>query len=333
MRGSRTLCLVLLLAGAPAAFADGPFVPAPADQVANYFAAPMPCKIEREMFTVVTCKGDLLEGKSLRELAILRNTIYSRYGWDGYRKPWLRDHFHAQPWFKPNPKFTYKLLTDADKKNAHFIGAKEQSFTSSQLERMRDDLFARHGKLWHDKPGYRLKNGKTVEACKPPKGVSDEDKDNEPEDFMRDCRYEKDKWFKPNPRFTEAELTAEDKIELGLLARAMGEFALDGDTRAKSEDASVQRLLKVEELRQLSLRDLRILRNTIYARRGRTFKSQILRDHFAGMKWYQINPAFTDKLLSANDTRNISLIRSVENEFGGPLSDEDWLTEPAVDGA
>ena len=51
------------------------------------------------------------------------------------------------------------------------------------------------------------------------------------------------------------------------------------------------------------------------------------------MEWYKIAHGYTDKLLSANDMRNIALIKSVENEFGGPLSDEDWLTEPAVDGA
>src|SRR6476620_5848460 len=104
----------------------------------------------------------------------------------------------------------------------------------------------------------------------------------------------------------------------------MGEFALDDDKRGKTEN-SLDRVLKPEELRQLSLRDLRLLRNTIYARRGRPFKSSILREHFLGMDWYKVNADYTDKLLTANDQRNIALIKSVENEFGGPLSDEDWL--------
>jgi len=330
MSGTRTfVCLGLLcLASSPRA---QEFVPAPPDKVPGYFAEAMPCKITRDVFTEVKCKGDLLEGKTLRELAILRNTIYSRYGWSGYRKPWLKDHFFAQPWFKPNPKFTYKMLSDADRKNAHFIGTKEQSFTSTQLERMRDELFARKGKIWNDKPEWELKNGKKVKACTPPKGA--EDQENGDLDWSRDCRFAKMPWYKPDPNFNESALSAEDKIELGLLARAMGEFALDGEARGKSEESSLDRLLKVEELRKLSLRDLRILRNTIYARRGRPFKSQILRDHFAGMKWYKINDGYTDKLLSANDQRNIALIKSVENEFGGPMSDEDWLTEPAVDAA
>ena len=112
----------------------------------------------------------------------------------------------------------------------------------------------------------------------------------------------------------------------------MGEFALDEQARGKSE-ASLDRLLSLSELRQLSLRDLRLLRNTIYARRGRPFKSPVIRDHFMGMDWYKVRPDYSDKLLTANDSRNIGLIKTVENEQGGPLTDEDWLTEPVSDGA
>src|SRR5215831_13322818 len=87
------------------------YTPAPADKIPGYFADVMPCKIVTdEGPQKVVCKGDLLEHKSLRQLSVLRNTIYARYGWDGYRKPWLRDYFHGQPWFRGNPKFSYKQL-------------------------------------------------------------------------------------------------------------------------------------------------------------------------------------------------------------------------------
>lgn len=310
--------------------ADEPYTPAPADKVPNYFAQPMPCKIVREARAVVKCDGKLLEARSLRELSILRNTIYARYGWDGYRKPWLKAYFHAQPWFKPNPKFSYKQLSDADRKNAHFIAVREQSLTDVELAEMRDDLLARAGKTWTDKPEWTLRSGKTVKQCTRPKGA-DDDYDDIDRQYPA-CRYAKKAWYKPDPTFSTAKLRDDDKIELGLLARAMGQFALDDESRGKSEE-SLDRTLELGEVRQLSLRDLRLLRNTIYARRGRTFKSEILRDHFTGMEWYKPRPDYTDKLLTANDVRNIALIRSVENEFGGPLSDEDWLTEPATDGA
>ena len=334
MRSTVHVITILVLAAAPVrARGDQaqPFQPAPADQVPGYSAAVMPCKInvdEGPAGTQVSCKGDLLEHKTLRELSILRNTIYARYGWDGYRKPWLRDYFHGQPWFRANPKFSYKQLSDADRKNAHFVGVREQSFRETELARMRDDIFARHGKAWNDKPEWTVK-GKTVRSCKRPRGAQE---DEEAGAGSNDCYYAKQSWYKANPKFNEDMLTVDDKIELGLLSRALGEFAIDAEKRGKSE-ASLDRVLGVGELRALSLRDLRLLRNTIYARRGRPFKSEILRNHFRGMSWYKENGAYTDQVLSANDVRNIQLIKSVENEFGGPLTDEDWLIEPATDGA
>jgi hypothetical protein len=314
MRGPLLLGTALLVLGE--ARAEGPYVPPPAESVPGYSAKVMPCHIDEDSAQGVSCDG-VLEGKSLRELSILRNTIYARYGWDGYRKPWLRDYFHAQPWFKPNPQFSYKLLSDADRKNAHFIGTREQAFTDRELRHMRDDLLARYGKVWKEP---------TKKECEDP----------EADGMMEEpaCRYPTKPWYKPNPKFSMSQVSAQDRIELGLLARAMGNFALDDEQRGKSEEAtSLDRLLKLEEVRALSLRDLRLLRNTIYARRGRTFKSEALRKHFRGMSWYKPNADYSDKLLSRNDVRNIGLIRTAENELGGPLSDEDWLTEPAVDGA
>ncbi len=305
----------------------GELVPAPANQVSNYFPSLMPCRVERTDRARVTCDHGELD-KTLRELSIMRNTIYARWGWDGYRKPWLANYFHAQPWFKPNHKFSYKLLSDADRKNAHLIATREQGFTDVELRELRDDVYARRGKVWNDKPVW-LVDGKKVKSCRQPRGAS---RDDDGDSDSRDCRYAKKPWYTPNPAFSDAQLVADDKVEIGLIDRSMGSFALDDDTRGKQE-SGLDRILSVGELRQLSLRDLRLLRNTIYARHGRPFKSEILRDHFTGMSWYHVDAGYSDKLLSSNDTRNISLIKSVENEFGGPLSDEDWLTEPAVDGA
>jgi hypothetical protein len=272
----------------------GSYVPPPAASVPGYFADVMPCKIardslggrEQEPRDAVSCTGGLLEKKSLRELAILRNTIYARYGWGGFRKPWLKTYFGAQPWFKPNPNFSYALISDADRANAHFIALAEQSFTTSELEERRHDLLAAYGK------GER------------------------------------------HSKFTMDALTDDDKIEIGLIDRAMGEMASDSQLRTK-EESSLDGILKVKSLRELSLRDLRLLRSTIYARRGMQFQSQVLQNHFQRLSWYKPDPAFSEALLTPTDKRNIALIRSVENEFGGPLNDEDWRVAPLeeMDGA
>ena len=254
--------------------------PAPAASVPGYYSDVLPCTQRDNEMTgraEVTCKGRFLEQKSMRELAILRNTIFARYGWDGFRKEWLRTHFRSQPWFKANPKFSYKLLSEVDKKNAHLIGVHEHSIPEGELNQRKTEILSRYGK--------------------------------------------------------ESLVSAEDRIELGLIDRSLGNFATDEERRDKAADSAAVQLLKIAELRQLSLRDLRILRNTIYARHGRKFKSKVLQDHFAGMGWYKLDPNFSDRRLTKTDTRNIGLIKTVENEFGGPITDEEHLIEPATDGA
>jgi len=296
------------------------YVPPPAEDIPNYYPRAIPV-------------ADL-DGKTLRELAILRNTIYARYGWDGFRKQWLHDYFHAQKWFKPNPSFHYKLVSDIDRDNAHLIAMTEASFGEGSLRYLEDSIYARHGKIWNDKTEWVWKSGKKTRSCDKPAGFdNDRDEDEEePGSISRDCQFAREKWYKPNPKFSEADLTAEDRIELGLIGRQLGGFAVDDAARTRAEQ-SLDQLLELPALRKLSLRDLRLLRNTIYARRGRPFKSQVIREHFKNMRWYKENVAYSDKLLTDTDRRNVRLIRSVEEELGGALRDEDWLIEPAMDGA
>ncbi|HLL53895.1 MAG TPA: YARHG domain-containing protein, partial [Myxococcaceae bacterium] len=136
----RALVLATLIASTSALAAagtpPGEYVPAPAKDIPGYSEERFNCSLEegwkttagrfvskaqhdeekeldgpRDSFspppgslhTYMTCYGktpDLPE-LSLRELAILRNTIHARYGWAGFRKAWLREHFQKQPWYKP----------------------------------------------------------------------------------------------------------------------------------------------------------------------------------------------------------------------------------------
>lgn len=318
--------------GAPA----DTYVPPPASQVAGYSETPLPCKVEEELVPPrVSCENEALVGKSLRELAIQRNTIFARYGWGGFRKPWLREHFQQQPWFKPDPKFSYKRLTKADKQNVHFIAVREQSFTERELFRMRAAVYARAGKVFGDRYEWELANGQTVRSCEEPTQPLTEEGCTGSYcagSHSWDCEFHKEPWYKPDPKFTDGKLSPEDRIELGLISRALGQYATD-EAGLDKATSSLDRVFSLSELRQLSLRDLRLLRNTLYARRGRPFKSKVLQAHFSAMSWYRKDAAYSDARLTADDKRNIDLIRAVEDEFGGPLQDEDWLVDPATDGA
>jgi len=65
-------------------------------------------------------------------------------------------------------------------------------------------------------------------------------------------------------------------------------------------------------LKQLNKKYLRILRNEIFARKGRIFKSKDLQEIFSKQLWYKPDPDYNDKKLSALDRENISLILKFE---------------------
>jgi len=126
--------------------------------------------------------------------------------------------------------------------------------------------------------------------------------------------------------------TPEDRIELRLLSARLGTWVGPSDTpadeRSPLEDPTVlDKQLSLDQLKDLSRRDLRILRNTIYARRGRPFRSDLLRAYFEATEWYKADPGYTEARLNAVDDRNIKVIRSVEDELGGPLTDREHQTE------
>jgi hypothetical protein len=127
------------------------------------------------------------------------------------------------------------------------------------------------------------------------------------------------------------EWSTEIEVESLLLSERLGYWPFDFETAGEptplQDPAQLDFLLTVDQLRDFSRRDLRILRNTIYARRGRVFQSPHLAEYFVATSWYVPDPTFTEKRLTALDQTNIRLVRSVEDELGGPVTerDEDWF--------
>jgi hypothetical protein len=212
----------------------------------------------------------------------MRNTIYARAG-NPFRKRWLNEHFSAQPWYHAQTAMDESALTPIDKANAEKIAAYEASLLQSELRTRAQEVSERLA-------------GELSSA---------------PQDQVE-----------------------KDLIELMLLDRSIGVvfpgesgiqipawFTEKVDVTAMDDASRLDRLLTVDALRDFSRRDLRILRNTVYARRGRAFKSQLLAEYFSRMEWYQPDAAYTDSRLTEIDQRNIKLIRSVEDSVGGPLTD------------
>ncbi len=218
-----------------------------------------------------------LEGRTLRELDLMRNTIYARIG-QQFRKEWLRQYFSAQPWYQPKDDVDASTLSKQDLRNAERIVDVGNAIKPATLREQRNAL---------------------------------------------------------NEKMLSGTSTRLDAIEFQLIAARLGEWqggsAIDRRPSPLEEPERLEELLQVTDLDDLSLRDLRILRNTVYARRGRVFNSALLQIFFDNKAWYKPNPDYSGKLLTSIDRKNIRIVKSLEKELGGPITDwghmmeEGWL--------
>jgi hypothetical protein len=198
-----------------------------------------------------------LEGRSLYELALMRNYPFAR-AHNVFRKSWLRKYFADQGFSAEGLDEGQLDATGAA--NAEKVAAYEASLTREQLLALRD------------------------RARKQPAGK------------------EKD-------------------LELRLLSERLGEWAGEGekpkDLSPLEDPAKLDQLLTVEQLDDFSPRDLKLLRNTIFARRGRAFVTPMLKAHFATVAWYKADPDYADSRLTRVDKKNVALVLSLEKKLGG----------------
>lgn len=74
-------------------------------------------------------------------------------------------------------------------------------------------------------------------------------------------------------------------------------------------------LLTFDDIQYLSKEQLRLARNEIYARHGRKFEDEQVREYFESQWWYHgiIEPeAFTEEMLSETERVNASFIMTFE---------------------
>ncbi len=262
---------------APAPAPAPPAAPAPAALASD--GQPIPASQGVDWYFDRPIQEADLKTRSLRELSLIRNTIFARAG-NPFRKQWLNEYFRAQPWYRPLAQVDSSKLTALDMANSEVVATFENKLPQTTLEQRRDATLQR---------------------------------------------------LRQQP-------TPEDAVEIVLLARALGEnawsYGLSGvkltqemALTALDDPSQLDRLLTVDQLTDLSRRDLRLLRNTVYARHGRPFTSELLTMYFDNKSWYSLNPAYTDALLTDIDKRNIQMIRSVEDSIGGPITDYEHKSE------
>lgn len=113
-------------------------------------------------------------------------------------------------------------------------------------------------------------------------------------------------WYRPTT--SEPSLNAVELFNVELIrdVELRGSATTEGFVFADSD----RRLLQADEVSGLDAGMLRLARNEIYARRGRKFRSQDLREYFSRFDWYR--PQFGEVELTYVEQKNVDLIRSFE---------------------
>jgi hypothetical protein len=122
-------------------------------------------------------------------------------------------------------------------------------------------------------------------------------------------------------------VSPEDEIELRLLSVRLGGWAGEGeapkDLSPLESPDKLDKLLTLSDLDDFSPRDLKLLRNTVFARRGRPFKTPLVQGHFKTVLWYQADPKYADSRLTEVDKKNVQLILSLEKKLNRAAQPEE----------
>ena len=79
------------------------------------------------------------------------------------------------------------------------------------------------------------------------------------------------------------------------------------------------KLISERLLKGLSLHELRLLRNEVYARHGRAFRAGWLQQYFWSQPWYEQKDDFKDEEVSGSDKTNVETIVKYENKIHDEL--------------
>lgn len=83
------------------------------------------------------------------------------------------------------------------------------------------------------------------------------------------------------------------------------------------------RIVNNDDLTGLTPWELKVARNEIYARYGRSFVHKDLSCYFAKQSWYSMDPDYSDDSLSEIDVKNASTILNFEKSINSPLVSKD----------
>jgi hypothetical protein len=242
----------------------------------------------------------------LEDLKLLRGIVFGRHG-RVFKDADIRVYLEAQDWFKPNPDFSNAMLNNTERRNLDIIRIAE---AGKHVTVQPGDM-----RYWVTRPLTARKlgthSGAEWRVLRAEVEAIHGKRFDEPwlQQYF-DERY----WYKPSDKYDAKTLSTLEQANLSTIAAAQKKsrkVALAPGDMELFEN----KLISEQMLHGLSLNELRLLRNEVYARNGRQFQAPWLSQYFFGQSWYQPDEKFKDEELSGPDKTNVETIVAYETKI------------------
>ena len=244
---------------------------------------------------------------TLYDLKLVRGIVFGKHG-RIFKDPDIKRYLQSRDWYKPDAEFQNTALNEHERDNLDVIrlteAAQHETVEPGDMRLYQDKALTRRKLGTHTNAEWTVLAAE-VEAIRG-KRFADEP-------WLQqyfDERY----WYRPADHYNPKSLTPIEQKNLQLIdtiRRQQRKIAIAPGDMELFEN----KLIAETMLRGLSLHELRLLRNEIYARHGRVFKTLWLQQYFGGQVWYDPNEEFKDEELTGSDKTNVETIVAYENKL------------------
>jgi len=263
-------------------------------------------------FRTSPIKQAQVQNLELYDLKLLRGLVFGRHGRifkDTDISAFLKD----QSWYKPDPDFSNSMLNDTERRSLDVIriaeAAKHERIEPGDMRYWRDRAIPVKKLGKHSGAEWKVLLAE-VEAIH---GKRFDD------DAWLQKYFDERYWYIPSNNYDAKKLSPTEVKNIAILSGAQKKqrnvALLPGDM-----EYFENRAISEQMLQGLSLHELRLLRNEIYARHGRQFRADWLQQYFFSQPWYTPDENFKDEELSGNDKTNVETIVKYENQIHQELS-------------
>lgn len=249
---------------------------------------------------------------SIDNLKLVRGIVFGKHG-RIFKDPEIRRFLESRAWYKAAPDFDNAKLNDTERRNLDVIRDAE---ARKHLQVEPGDIrFYKTRALTIKKLGHHTSAEWTVLAAEVEAIHGKRFEDTAWLQQYFDERY----WYRAADRYDPKSLTDVERKNLQLIEsvrkRQRRVAIAPGDM-----ELFENKLITEQMLRGLSLHELRLLRNEVYARHGRIFRTDWLSQYFFSQPWYDPKEDFKDEEISGNDKTNIETIVKYETMVHDQIS-------------